>query len=415
VAPAALHTSKSVDGSWLVGGLGVPGIIKMSEDGRVLWSKAFKLPRIVPGELDDAASEARSALVAQAKNTNIWVATSRFTVMQLDQDGDVVWSRRYLPADANLPLSLEATGLVGTDDGGALVVYSVKSLSMDGPAVLLRIDRNGKLLFAKTFAFETAKTIVPTVVAAGGGDVFVSGYSWDAGASIGHVARLRPDGSTAFARKVGMCGDARVRPGPGIILASGAFAFAGTYNLAPERSMLAQISPDGASGAASAWWTGSTTKDANTNALAQLPISGFLGLGVGVGVSQTSLLLSSHDAQGLITWQRELRMADATAPFEVRPGSLRMTNDGGVLVFAHAVDADLHRAGLWVSKLPARTGEAAFDPAQVTSVAGTLVPDACPLTLAPDTLTLADRPFETLEATNIVVVDDPLRVVKLVP
>ena len=77
-----------------MGGLGFPGVIKLAEDGRLVWSKRLKLQRVLPGEVDDAEDAARSTLVAQAKNTNLWVATSRFTVMQLDQEGDVVWSRR---------------------------------------------------------------------------------------------------------------------------------------------------------------------------------------------------------------------------------------------------------------------------------------------------------------------------------
>lgn len=388
--------------------------MKVAEDGRLVWSKGFKLPRTLPGEVDDAEDAARSTLVAQAKNTNIWVATSRFTVMQLDQEGDVVWSRRYVPGDATLQGSVEATGLVSTDDGGALVVYSVRNTPSDGPAVVLRLDRNGKLLFSKTFAYETSKTFVPGFTAADSGDVFVSGYSWESGSNIGHVARIRPDGTTVFAKKVGMCGSGRVRPGPGVRLASGAFAFSGTFSLAPEHSMLAQVAPDGSTATAASWWTASSVKDASSNALVQLPISGFLSLGMGVPVNQTSLLLSSHDGQGLITWQRELLMGAAPAAFEVRPGALRMTNDGGVLVFAMAVNESL-RAGLWMSKLPARTGEAAFDAAQVKTSAGSLVPEACAMTLTPDTLALVDLPLEAIEANNVVVSNAPLDVVKLIP
>ncbi len=307
--------------------------------------------------------------------------------MQLDQEGDVVWSRRYLPANVALQGSLEATALVATDDGGTIVTYSVRETPSNGPAVVLRLDRNGKLLFSKTFAYETQKTFVPSVIAAGGGDVFVSGYSWEAGSNIGHVARLRSDGTTVFAKKVGMCGSDRVRPGPGVRLASGALAFPGTFSLAPEHSMLAQVAPDGSTGSAASWWTGSKA---------------------------SSLLLASHDGQGVITWQREMRMGADPAAFEVKPGALRMTNDGGVLVFAQAVNPAL-RSGLWVSKLPARTGQAAFDPAQVTTSAGTLIGEACTMTLVDDALALGDLPFETLEAMNVLITDAPLDVTKLIP
>ena len=109
-----------------------------------------------------------------------------------------------------------------------------------------------------------------------------------------------------------------------------------------------------------------------------------------------------------------MRMGADPVAFEVKPGALRMTNDGGVLVFAQAVDPAL-RSGLWVSKLPARTGQAAFDPAQITTSAGSLVGESCAMTLAPDTLALTDLPFERLDASNVVVTDAPLDVTKVIP
>ena len=77
-----LHTDKTIDGAWLVGGRGIQGVMKLSESGDVVWAKRIHLPGVDDEEV--AFDEAKSAFAVQALDTNIWVATSRFTVMKVE-------------------------------------------------------------------------------------------------------------------------------------------------------------------------------------------------------------------------------------------------------------------------------------------------------------------------------------------
>jgi hypothetical protein len=386
IAEAALHTEKTVDGAWVVTGKGLHGVLKLAESGDVVWSK-----RLLDGE------EVRSAVAAQALDTNLWVATTNFNVMKLDPQGDLVWAKQYRPS---MP-DLDPVALVPTADGGALVLYALQETPNDGPAVLVRVDGAGALRWSKSFAYETQKTFAPVLVA-DGDDAYVAGFSWDAATIKAHVARLRADGSVAFAKKLAVCDDARVRPSAGIRLASGALALVGTYAGAPERSFLAQVAPDGATGSGAAWWTNDRLKDARANGIAQLPVTGFLSVAEGVPTGEQTLMISSHDAVGTVTWQRELTMKDVTGAWSVRPGAVRLTNDGGALVFASVANAGASQQGLWISKLPARTAEAPFDPARMQSIASTATMDACAVRLDPDAFSLVDVALTPADAKIIV-------------
>ena len=378
----------------------------MSENGDVLWAKRLRLPGV--GDEEVAFDEAKSAFAVQALDTNIWVASSRFTVMKVDQDGDLVWANRYRPADAALPFAIGPTGLVPMPDGGALVQYGIEETSKDGPAILLRIDKKGQLLWSKTFQWETAKTYAPVLVA-DGDEATLAGYSWAAGSMKAHVARLRADGSVAYAKTMRVCDDTRVRPSHGIRLASKAVALVGTYHQGPERAFIAQISPDGASASVGTWSTDDALKDDRTNAIAQLPVTGFLTAGIGVPIKGTSLLLAHHDAQGVVTSQRELALKDAGGAWDVKTGALRMTNDGGVLVFSHATTsaslAGPSRSGLWISKLPARTLDAPFDPAFVEPGTQAAPMTTCAIALSPDDFAPADLPFATVDVGPSIVLE----------
>jgi hypothetical protein len=402
IAEAKLHTDRTVDGAWLVTGKGLRGVLKLSESGDVVWAKTLTLPALDDEVVSDP--QARSAVAAQALDTNLWVATSRFTMLKLDQDGDLQWARRYRPADAGLAREIDPVALVPTPDGGALALYALQATPNDGPAVLIRVAADGALLWSRSFAYETAKTFAPVLVA-DGAEAYVSGFSWDAATIRAHVARLRSDGSVAFARTMGVCDDPRVRPSAGIRLASGALAVVGTYDGAPERSFIAQVAPDGGTGSVGAWWTGDNLKDARANAIAQLPVTGFLTAALGDPIGDQTLQITSHDAAGSIAWQRELTMRDAKGAWSIRPGAVRLTNDGGALVFATVSDPSLDAQGVWVSKLPARTGEGPFAAARVQTQESTPAIADCTLKLGADTFAPAPIPLTSIDVSQSVVVE----------
>jgi hypothetical protein len=409
-----LHVDKTIDGAWVVTGKGIPGVLKLSETGDVVWAKQLFLPAAGDESVSDSLSRARSAVAAQALDTNLWVATSRFRILKLDQDGDLVWAKWHRPPGAEgleLARELDPVALVTTADGGALVLYALRYTANDGPALLLRIAADGTLLWSKRFAYETEKTFAPVLVDDGGGGAFVAGFSWEPGASKAHVARLGADGSVMFARTLSVCEDARVRPNRGIRLASGALALVGSYSAGRENTFLAQIAPDGGEASVAAFRTGDHLMTRG-NGIAQLPVTGFLTLAGGRYFMSNDgyLVLTSHEGTGAVTWQRELTMRDpdASVTWHVEPGAVRLTNDGGALVFA-TVNAPgttgSSGSGIWVTKVPARTGEGPFDTSKVQSVEGEVHPQDCTVVLGADPFQPSPVELTTMDVTKSIVVE----------
>jgi len=124
------------------------------------------------------------------------------------------------------------------------------------------------------------------------------------------------------------------------------------------------------------------------------------GARIGVG-NDLSSLLTSFDSLGRPQWQRDWQLQTAGTAWGVSSGSLRLTNDGGALTFAHVSSADLSRSGLWISKVPARSGVAAFDPSLVTVAPDGLPPvEGCTMQLVddgivPTALAMQDDGFES--------------------
>lgn len=384
-----IHTDTAIDGGWLLSGKGIYGLAKIDETGALLWAKNVRLLE----DLDFEGEIERPATVAaQAKSTNVWVATKRFTVGQVDQDGDLVWAKRYSPdvpdSDPNaatvraLGEDLDAVALQSLPDGGALVVYAVQETPKDGPAVLLRLDAGGGVVWSKTFKYETAKTFAPVLVPVDG-DFLVAGSSWESGSNHAYVSRIKGDGSLGYAKKLGVCGNARVQPGQGIRIASGAIALTGSYDLAPERSFLVQFPADASTIGGTVWNSGSGVTDLVSNSVVQLPITGFLTSAGVVPVTGSQIRLTQHDGIGQIVdgKEREYSIDRGAGPYDTQSGAIRLTLDGGLLVFGHS-DKGLADHGLWVSKIPANSLDADFSGTGVGKTTPQSVPSECGATVA---------------------------------
>jgi hypothetical protein len=395
-----IHTDRAVDGSWLVSGEGLYGVAKVSESGAIDWMRQITLLGQNSDELDEPRPK---AIARQARSTRIWVATSRFVVAQLDQEGDVVLARRFTPdvsvdPQGTLGDSLAPSEIIPTEDGGVLVVYDIRDTPEDGPAVLLRLDEHGRLVWSRALRFETDKTYVPAALrAASGFDLF--GFSWLAGAEVGHAIHLDEDGAVTSSRRIDACGNPRVRPTRAIRLASGAIAFVGAYDLAPQRAFLAELAPDLTLAGAHTWETGSSLMDLAPTAVVQLPITGFLTASSVVPTHGARVRVAQHDARGVLLGEHEYASVDGATPRNLFPGDIRLTTDGGLLLFAAQGETPTSPGGLWLSKIPANT--ATFDPTgtDLTVAAVTSSASVCALSLADSPLSTTSFPVKSADFT----------------
>jgi hypothetical protein len=394
-----LTTDRAIDGSWLVTGEGLYGVAKLAEEGNLVWVRSLTIDGRDADELEETRPR---AIAKQARNTRIWVATSRFVIGQLDQGGDVVFARRFLPDAATDPTgtlgnSLAPTNLVTTPDGGVLATFAIRDTPDDGPALLLRLDSRGNLLWSRAIRFETPKTYLPSALLGrteSGFDLF--GFSWEASRQNAHLIHLDEQGIITRAKQLGACGNARVRPTRAIRLASGAIALAGSYDLAPERAFLAQLAPDLSFAGAETWSTGSSVSDVSPTALAQLPITGFVTASQIVPTFGANIRLTQHDARGIRTAEQEYSSVDGAEKRELFPGDLRLTNDGGLLLFGAQAATTTAPGGLWFSKIPANSLTVDVSATDVSRQKVTSAASAC-------TLSVSDSPVATTAVGGILV------------
>ena len=146
-------------------------------------------------------------------------------------------------------------------------------------------------------------------------------------------------------------------------------------------------------------------QDVTGVAVAELPTSGFVSLARYTPYLYTSnaVELSTHDSQGIRTGGKgyALKNQAGTGLAELRPAALRLTTDGGALVVAHVNgDGPLNDHGLWITKLPARTFDAPFDPTFVQPTTSIFPGDACTLDVTAASVSVEDIAMDGVDVTS---------------
>lgn len=406
-AEHVLHTEQSLDGSWLVTGDGIYGGLKIAESGQLLWARNLTLAAMNDDELEE---DGPGTYLAQARDTDLWFAASRFTIGKLDQDGDVVWAKRLDPlgpdgqidqaAARTFGLGLSPSSIVPLTDGGALITYQIRDSQFEGPAVFLRVDENGKLVWSRALRLDgTDRSYVPSVLPVGN-DFLFAGFSSESTTKIAHVARFGADGVMQWSKRLDVCAKENVQPTSAILLANGSVAIAGSYDYAKQRSFVANLPVTGDVVNGNAFGPIAQSDFLSAMALAELPISGVVTAARDALYTGSSIRLSRHDGQGHVQAAQNFQIAANAQKRALLPGSLRLTTDGGLLLFAHSSEADAGHAGVWISKLYAKDLTADFAGTAVASTPTTDVPEAsCDFGLSDSPQILTDFPMASRDAT----------------
>ena len=414
VEPGQSHVlvEKGHDASWIVSGAFVGAVLAIGDAGDVRWARQIELGRLPDEDALALERKAAGVLAQPQKDLSILAFADRLTVLSLDYYGDLGWAKRLRVA-AGLPdeelRALLPVAMTPLPSGDVAVLYSRRTVATarnGGELLLLRLAPNGSVRFAKRFRFPTGETSLGSALVGFDDDLFVTGFSFQPTETAPYVLRFGSSGELTLAKRVTACGATRSRIDSGARRASGDLAFFGSYEMSPQRTFFVTMSPDLAVRSAAAIWTGSNVQDITAVALAELPTSGFVTLAEHTPYVYTanSVQLSTHDALGVRTggsgyW---LKNEAGTANTYVRPAGLRLTTDGGALVVAHVTqDKELNDHGLWVSKLPARTFEASFDPTYVTPADSTFPPQPCEVTTSDAAIVVTDVELDGLDVTAI--------------
>ena len=400
---------KGHDASWILSGAYFGAVLDLSDAGDVRWARQVQIGQL-PDERPVALNDMTESVVALASNDmRIFAAADRFTLLAFDYDGTLAWAKR-LRAPEGLPeetmIHLSPVSMVKLPGGDFAVLYAPRTVEGTRPdeIVLLRSSPNGELRFAKRFRFPTGDDSLGVSLVAVDDELVLLGHSVRPQETIAYLARFDAAGAVRWAKRLDACGSSRVRLASGVRRASGDLAIVGTFEISPERGFFATVSPDGVVRGSTATWT-----DANahfsTVTLAELPTTGFVTLDHTRPLNGDELQLSTRDSLGIRTGGKgyALKHRDGAVDADLRPAALRLTTDGGVIAVAHVHhDKASFDHGLWISKLPARTFEAPFDPAHVRTAPDALPNIECAVTTSPAELSVADAALDGVDVADIV-------------
>ncbi len=401
---ARIAIEKSHSSGWVLSGAHVGTVSLISDAGKRALTHQVLLS-LFPDEAALALSgDAASALALPTGALEVFIAADRLTLMAIDYDGKLRWRRR-LRTPSGLPgpelRELAPVAMAPLAGGDLALLYSRTTPAHAGSEILLlRVSSQGVMRYARRLAFPSGQLSLGASLVPVGQDVVVTGRSFEPSAEVAYLARFDAEGQLVWARRLGACASSRVRIEGATQRASGDLALIGTYDISPERTFVATVSPEGEPRAISAFWTGSILQDVAGAAIAELPTSGFVTLSRYTPWVGNRIELATHDALG----QRASGVSISIAAkggaelADVVPSGLRLTTDGGALVAAHVTrDREINDHGVWVAKIPARTFElpAGVSPAEPSSLPG----QPCALELEPATLQVASEALEEVDAS----------------
>ena len=143
---AARVVRPTSDGDFLVamGGSGVADLMKVDDNGSVLWAKEISDPDEPDLQLNDIVVQSDgSALLGGTAGS---FATADFWLAKIDGQANLLWSFRYGGGGED-----DLTSLADTGDGGCLAVGTSESFTPLPLTWALRLDADGKILWQKTY------------------------------------------------------------------------------------------------------------------------------------------------------------------------------------------------------------------------------------------------------------------------
>ncbi len=352
-----IDQQRSIDGRMVIAGRSADALVKMDEDGSIVWSLGLSV------DADDPFGILHPVRVLSTADAGLLVlAEARLpplSVIKLTQAGRVEFRREIILPDAGCfetPI-----GLVSDGGSGSYVVMTC------GPRRIFIVHLNaaGDVLDASSFNDALATQINPALVTDARGDLFISGRI---SRPLDLMFALRRDaqGNIMFARLYEACAEGSdVYPVSSVVEENGDVTVAGRGG-AEHNGFLARLQVDGDVGFAAfpgfGFGAGSVFA---LDAIAELPTTGYIVSAHAIRFTADppadapSIALLQLDSVGQPLWSRRyiIEVAYGTDPAQVGPSALRLTDDGGIfLTAAPHTQPTGQEATLWAMKVPAKDG-----------------------------------------------------------
>lgn len=377
-----MSLEQTIDGHWLVGGSGAMALTKVNNDGEVLWSRKYiqtnaTLP--VPMNVNRAINTRDLGIFA----TTYWPVM----LMKLDADGGVI--RSWKP-------DIEFQPVVGMqvleEDGAGNIMVGGPFLSQDmgrSDAWIYKVTPAGDVLWSKTWGHPDIDEWVTGFVPMDD-DMVVVGESFGLAQDPAHQSwamRIGPDGSARWITQIGgLAGTESVALRKAMISSNGDIIAGGSYGLGGPDEILVKIKPENGE---LGWVNGNKTGTLGIDLtdVFQLSDKGYLMTGLWWTGGTDHIWVARTDSVGRMTWLRKYENGvECGAP------AIGLTGDGGAMLAAYNEVGDQEHS-IWLTRLPIKTGAVDFTPGTATMTEQTPVHEEnVPLSFTTSAIPLSDLP-----------------------
>ncbi len=361
------------DGRLLLTGSGGLEVVKVKEDGSVVWARTFDEPSR-PSTTQLWPQHATPTLDAA-----ILVATRQNVIVKLDQAGHGIWAA-HVETDNLEPGWWTARQVTG--DVWLAGTYRPEGTD-DRQAWLLVLGPDGHPKSSWTWGVADHHEAVRGILPLEDGGLLVGQAVDFTGDTRGFVMRVASDGSVRWAKSVDSCTDEEPILVDAQLSIEGNLLIAGYFYETNGRALLFRMAPDG-SDDAPAWATATSIPlilGLEPRSILQLSTGELRVTGRWARASGAdAVFVAGTDSIGRFAWLRWYGGDSAQGP-----ATARITTQGGLLVAATTATPEPDPGGFWLFEVPMADGAIGFDaasgltsePLTFTSAASCLVtPDA---------------------------------------
>jgi hypothetical protein len=330
-----IDETRAIDGRLVLGGRSVHGLIKFDEEGAITWARSLQ-------DSDDNPKIFLPYRTIATKDAGLMVLTTdgfQPMLIKMTQDGSALW-RRTIDFGQS-PCVFLPTGLATDGDAGYWLVAHGGCTNPEHTYVL-HLGENADVLSTTELADATG-AVRPTLAVAIDHDLVIGGVVSGEFDRM-FMVRLGANADMKYANQYIGCDAASDNvPVTAVLESNGDLTVAGRGG-AGRNAHVARIKPDGSVGFASfpgfGFGLGSIFV---IDSLVELPTTGYIASGSTVrltGDTPTNvpaMALVGLDSAGRVLWAKRYTLGDEAGGWiSSSQSSLRLTDDGGVIVTAAA-------------------------------------------------------------------------------
>jgi len=268
-------------------------LVKIDSNGKLLWAKTYG--GISVDNIRSIMQTPDNGFVVAGETGSFGTGSYDILVVKVDQNGLLIWAKTYGGTDDDWPNSI-----ISTSDGKFTIAGATKSFGAGNiDFIILQIDSNGKLLWAKTYGGIEEDIPLSILQTSDNGFIVVGDtYSFGMGNDDALIVKINQDGSLSWAKTFGGTEDDWFRDilqtsDNGFIAVGASYSF----GMGNEDALIVKINQDGSLSWAK---TFGGTQNEGFGDILQTSDNGFIAVGASnsFGVGKFNFLMVKFSSDG---------------------------------------------------------------------------------------------------------------------